>query len=280
MSTVRLIVSGKGGVGKSTIAANLGLALGKLGRRVCVVDLDIGLRDLDAILGLEDSVVYDLMDVVCQGCELPLALLPVPGAESVSLLPASQFARQKDLEPKALRKVIRQLRERFDEILLDCPAGVERWVRNAAACGVDQTLLVVTPDDVCIRDAQRTGDVLNKKNLPSPSLLVNRLDPELILAKEMMSAKQVADVLDLPLVGEIPEDPQVYRALLRHARLMDTDSPASEALTRIALRLTGQEAALPRLGLHRSGWFHRLFSSLKKEGKSIVDRIQARPGAH
>ena len=266
MSIVRLIASGKGGVGKSTIAASLGLALEKLGRRVCVVDMDIGLRDLDAILGLENAVVYDLVDVVCQGCDLTLALLPVPGTQTVKLLPASQFARHKDLEPKALRRVIRQLRDQFDDILLDCPAGVERWVKNAAACGVDQTLLVTTPDDVCLRDAQRTGDVLKAKGLPAPSVLVNRLNPELILAGEMMTAQQAAAVLDLPLLGELPEDPMVYRTLLRRTRLMDTVSPASEALNRIARRLAGQEVPLPGLGQRRPGWFRRLFSSRKKEG--------------
>ena len=261
MSTVRLIASGKGGVGKSTVTANLGLAMGRMGRRVCVIDMDIGQRDLDLVLGLADAVVYDLMDVVCKGCAPSLALLQVPGAEQVYLLPAAQFAKARDLDPKALRKVIRRLREQFDEILLDCPAGVERWVRNAAACEPDEALLVVTPDDVCLRDAQRMADVLRHKEVTALRLLVNRLMPDLVREGAMMSARQTAAVLDIPLAGEIPEDPAVYRALLTHTSLTDTDTPAGQAFGRIARRLGGEEVPFPDHSARKPGWLRRLFSS-------------------
>ena len=260
MSIVRLIASGKGGVGKSTVTAGLGVALGKSGRRVCVIDMDIGQRDLDLMLGLADAVVYDLMDVVCKGCDPSLALLPVPGAETVSLLPAAQFAKTRDLDPKSLKKVMRRLREAFDEILIDCPAGVERWVRNASACAPDEALLVVTPDDVCLRDAQRMADVLRDKEITLLRVLVNRLSPDLIREGAMMNAARAAAVLDMPLAGEIPEDPAVYRALLTHTLLTDTDAPSAQAMARIARRLTGEDVPFPDYGARKKNWFRRLFS--------------------
>ena len=200
MGKVWLVLSGKGGVGKSTIAAALGCALADAGQKVCVVDADIGLRDQDAILGVADRVVYDVVDVADRSCGLSQALIPVESHPGLSLLPAAQFARVRDLEPKALRKIVRRLKDRMDTILIDCPAGIERGVRGAMQCEPDEALLIATPDDVCIRNAERTAGLLRDREIPV-RLIVNRLQPELILDGTMYSASTVAQTLELPLLG-------------------------------------------------------------------------------
>ena len=215
MGTVLLIASGKGGVGKSTLAANLGAALAKEGSSVTVIDADIGLRAQDTLLGLENSVVYDLIDVAGKDCTLEQALLECPPVPGLKLLPAAQFARVRSLDSDRLRKIIRALKESDDFVLIDAPAGVEKGLRNLLNAGIDRSILIATPDELCMRDVERTAQIIAAKNLSRPQLIVNRLDNELIRRHEMMSARIIADALDLPLLGEIPEDPAVYRSVLR-----------------------------------------------------------------
>ena len=262
MSTSWIIASGKGGVGKSTISAGLGVAMAREGRSVCIIDADIGLRDQDVLLGLENRIVFDLLDVAGGVCTLEQALISPEGTSRLSLLPASQFARAKELEPKAFRKLLARLKENFDVILIDCPAGIERGVRGLMNAEVDESLIVCTPDDVCIRNAERMAGLMEKKGLPRPQLIVNRLQPELIRAGEMYTAATVAATLDLPLLGEIPEDPAVYRATLKHITPMDVDCEARRALTRIAWRMLGSDvdAPLPRFGTQPLPWYRRLFN--------------------
>lgn len=273
MSTAWIIASGKGGVGKSTITASLGVAIAREGRRVCIVDADIGLRDQDALLGLENRIVFDLLDVANETCRLEQALVTPEGSTRLSLLPASQFARAKELEPKAFRKVLKKLKAEFDTILIDCPAGIERSLRGLMNSEIDECVLICTPDDICIRNAERTGGVMMKKGLPRPQVIVNRLMPDLIRSREMYSAATVAATLDLNLLGEIPEDPNVYRATLQHMSPMDVDCEARSALTRIAWRMLGADAdaPLPRYGTQKLPWYKRLFrsSSTIKEVRCI-----------
>ena len=217
MAKAWLIASGKGGVGKSMVTACMAVALSRMGQRTVVVDADIGLRDQDAILGLENRVVYDVLDVIGKGCTLSQALIQHSLYENLNLLPESQFARVKNLDPKGFRKVIAQLKERFDYVLIDCPAGVERGLRGVVD-SADEVLLITTPDDVCMRDVEKTAAVLAAKKAPRPWLIVNRLMPELVAAGEMYSAQVVAQTLDLQLMGEVPQDDMIYRALLKHMR--------------------------------------------------------------
>ena len=149
------IASGKGGVGKSAITANLGAALSMLGRKVVLIDADIGLRSLDALLSLENNVVYDIIDLTSGDCELNNALLASEAYPNLYLLPAAQFRRAKALDPKQLRKILSLLRIFYDYILIDCPAGIERGLRNVLNAGVDDTILVTTPDDISLRSAER-----------------------------------------------------------------------------------------------------------------------------
>ena len=261
MSTSWIIASGKGGVGKSTITACLGAAMAREGRSVCIIDADIGLRDQDVLLGLENRIVYDMLDVANGECTLEQALVSPEGMNRLSLLPASQFARAKELEPKAFRRILIRLKELFDAVLIDCPAGVERGVRGLMNAEVDESVVICTPDDVCIRNAERMAAVMEKKGLPRPQLIVNRLIPDWIRAGEMYSAETVAATLDLPLLGEVPDDTAVSRAMLKHISPMDLDCEARRALTRIAWRMLGADAdaPLPRYGTEKRPWYRRLF---------------------
>ncbi len=269
MGQVWMIASGKGGVGKSTIAAGLGTALARQGRKVCIVDADIGLRDQDAILGLQDSIVYDLLDVARKDCTLPQALISPPDLPLLTLLPAAQFSRARELERKPFRKILLLLQQANDFVLIDCPAGMERGVRGLICPLIDHTLIVSTPDDVCIRNAERMAALLQEKALPRPQLIVNRLDAQLIASGEMYAASTVAQTLDLELLGEIPEEPMIYRALLKHLPLMDVDCEGRHALWRISRRMLGEECALPGIGTARPGFFRRLFGPKLKEVKRI-----------
>ena len=265
MSRSILIASGKGGVGKSVFTANLGAALAGMGASVVIIDADIGLRSQDAFLGLENFVIYDLIDVAEKDCTLDQALLECPSVSGLMLLPAAQFARVKNLDSGRLRKILRSLKAKHDYILIDAPAGIEKGLRNLMNAGTDESILLVTPDDICIRDAERTAQVFDGKDLSRPRLVVNRLDNDLISRGEMISARVIADTLDLPLLGEIPEDPAVYRSILRHKLFMDFDCPARSALLRIASRLQGTSVPFPEIGKARIPLLRRLFPKTIKE---------------
>ena len=269
MGKAWIIASGKGGVGKSTITAAVASALADMKHPVCIVDADIGLRDQDAILGLENRIVYDLLDVCRHDCALDDALMQHPDFPQLYLMPAAQFAQAKELDPRAFRKVIGTLKERFDHVFIDCPAGVGRGLRGLLAAAVEETVLVCTPDDVCIRNAERAASILRYCNLPSPWLIVNRLDEALVRAGEMYAADVVAQTLDLPLLGEVPDDVTVYRALIRHMPLMSCDCEARHALHRIARRMADEVVPLPGYGTARQTLFQRLFGRKLKEVKTL-----------
>lgn len=269
MGTVWMIASGKGGVGKSTIASALGVALAKRGQKTCIVDADIGLRDQDAILGLADRVVYDLVDVANKDCRLPQALISPADVPNLSLLPAAQFARAKALDRKAFRRILLLLKETNDQVIIDCPAGIERSLRGLMNELVDKTIVVCTPDDVCIRNAERVVALMQEKSLPRPQLIVNRLDAQLIQAGEMYTASTVAQTLDVELLGEIPEEPMVYRTLLKHMTVMDVACEAHEAMERIARRMVGLSTDFPSYGAVKPGFFRRLFAPKLKEVKRL-----------
>ena len=271
MSKCIAVVSGKGGVGKSVITANLAAALAANGRRVLIVDADIGLRSQDALLALENRIVYDLIDLSRNECSPEQAILSCESVPSLHLLPAAQFARAKSLEPKKLSKIIRILRGSYDYIFIDCPAGIERGLRNVLSAGVDEILLIVTPDDISIRSAERTVQVIDAKKAPHPRLIVNRLDEQLIRSNEMYPAATVAQVLDLCLLGAIPEDPAVYRCQLKHSLFVHFDCEARKAVLRIASRLEGSFIPVSGYNGRKSGFFRRFFSKPLKEVLPIDD---------
>ena len=269
MARVWLIASGKGGVGKSTIASSLGMSLAQRGKRVCLIDADIGLRDQDAMLGLENRIVFDLIHVARKECLLAQALLSPEEAPGLSLLPASALARVKELEASAFRSILVELKAVFDDILIDSPPGIERGLRTLLSTELTHVLLVCTPDDICIRNVKRLIMLLQDKRMPEPQLIVNRLQTKLIAAGEMHSAQAVSDMLALPLIGEIPDDGELYRAALRRSLPMTVHCEAQRALRRIAERMDGLDVPLPGYGAVVSPWYKQLFRTSIKEVKRI-----------
>ena len=264
MSITINITSGKGGVGKSTLTANLGAALARLGSSVVLLDADIGLRSQDAFLGLESSVVYDIVDVAEKKCSLDLAILPSRHIAGLSLLPAAQFSRVRALDGTHIRKILKELKLQFDFILIDSPAGIESGFRHILSAGTDKTILIATPDDICLRDAERVCQILDAKHLDRPYLVVNRVNNDLIYHRVMLSARNIASILDLELLGEIPEDQTVYRSLLRHKLLLQYDCEASRAVFRIASRLRGESVPFPEYGKQRPALLQRLLNRKMK----------------
>lgn len=268
MTQVWMIASGKGGVGKSTLAAGLGVGLAQRGRSVALIDGDIGLRSQDTLLGLESRIVYDLVDVAEKGCKLEQALVAHPHYPGLALLPAAQFRRMKSVDAKDIQKLANKLQARFDFVLLDCPAGVERGFLNALGAA-QACMLVVTPDDISIRDGERVVSILEKRGLPRPQLIVNRVIPAWVRAGEMYSPETVAAALDLPLLGIIPQDEAVYRCLLRHSDLMAQSSPAQQAMERIVRRMLGTSLPLPTYLPVKPSLWRRVFNREKAGEDSL-----------
>ena len=269
MAVSYLFASGKGGVGKSTLAANLGVLLAEKGKRVALVDTDLGMRSLDLLLGMENNLVYDLIDVAEGKCLLSQALAEVPDRGGLHLLPASQFVRARDLDPRKLTKMVSLMKKDYDFILIDCPAGLERGLRNVLRAGKAlRTLLIVTPDDLSIRDGERVIQLAEEKGLPRPQVIVNRLQNDLIYAGDMYSAQTVAQTLDAELMGELPEDPVFYLAQVRHQLAADYDQEARHALDRIARRMMGEDVPFPAYGKKRTSFFRRHFQRSIREVKS------------
>jgi len=256
MSQSWLILSGKGGVGKTMLTASLGIALAKRGLKCCCVDADIGLRDLDLLLGMENNVVFDMLDVARKDCKLKYALLQHHRFEDLSLLPASQSGSSKDLDDETFRKIVGKLKKRAGYVLTDAPAGVERGLKNLLP-GSDYSILVTTPDDVSMRNAERVLALLEEKHRPRPMLVVNRVNQKLVTEGDQYSPQTVANTLDVPLLGYIPEDPAVLAALNRHESFMNKDCPAAQAVERISRRFLGEYVPLPEVKKKRRWFFSK-----------------------
>lgn len=255
MSQAWMIASGKGGVGKSTVTAALALALAARQLQTICVDADIGLRSLDMLLGMQNKVVYDVLDVARKDCKLRYALVQSVQQPALSLLPASQLATVGELSADALGDVVRKLKKRCAYVLMDAPAGIARGFRNVAP-SADHSLLVVTPDDVAIRDAERLIALLDAQRKPRPMLLVNRVIPKLVRDGDQYAPQVVANALDVPLLGYLPDDVAVLRALSRHDSFMAERCPAREAMERVCSRFLGEYVPMPALEKRRR-FFHR-----------------------
>lgn len=233
-----MIASGKGGVGKSTLAAGLAVALAKAEQKTVLVDMDMGLRSLDIHLGMENSIVYDVMDYIHGDCKLPQAVLTHLTLPQLGLLPASQLGSAKEIGEEQMKHIFKKLAKQYDYVIADAPAGLERSVEKLLE-GTENMLLVVTPDDVSIRDAERMVSLCRARQKPTPMLIVNRVIPALVQSGDMYTPQVVADTLDIPLLGYVPDDTEVLRALSKHKTVMDTDCPSRHAMDRIARRLMG-----------------------------------------
>ncbi len=258
MGDVMVITSGKGGVGKSTLAAGLGLSLARKGKRAVLIDMDMGLRSLDILLGLEHKVVYDLSDVAEGMCRVKQALIRCPDAEGLYLLSAAQTRGSDALTPRAMEGVMNQLRDRFDFILIDSPAGVGRGFRNAASAA-DGAILVGACDIIAMRDVERVAGLIERQIVKRPFVVLNRVLPR-DMTDPVVGPGAYEERLRLKVLGLVPEDEH----MARRAGISDIgDSDAMRALERIARRLLGED--VPIEPVKRAGLMKRLREALRRE---------------
>lgn len=259
MGEVIVITSGKGGVGKTTTTANLGAGLSGLDKKVVVVDTDLGLRNLDVVMGLENLIVYNLVDVIEGTCRLKQALIRDKRYENLYLLPSAQTKDKSAISPGQMKKLTAQLKEEFDYVLLDCPAGIEQGFQNAIA-GADQAIVVTTPEVSAIRDADRIIGLLESNHLRKISLIINRIRMDMVRRGDMMSVDDVTEILSVPLIGAIPDDEQVVIGTNQGSPVVGNDSRAGRAYQNICKRLLGLE--VPFLDMSRDGGFFSKLSHL------------------
>lgn len=238
-----VVTSGKGGVGKSTLTANIGAGLAMEKNRVAVIDMDIGLRNLDVILGLENRIVFTVVDAVKNRCKIQQAAIKDRKIENLFLIPASQSDNKDVLSSAEVVRFCDRLREEFDFVLIDCPAGIEKGFENSVAAA-DEALVICTPEVSAVRDADRVIGLLYARTI-TPKLVVNRIVPEMVERGDMLSHEDVMDVLSIELIGLVPMDEQVVISTNTGVPLVvQKDSKAGAAFKRIAMRLNGQ-ADLP-----------------------------------
>jgi septum site-determining protein MinD len=240
-ATIITITSGKGGVGKTTATANLGAALALLERRVVVIDADIGLRNLDVVMGLENRIVYDLVDVVEGVCRLRQAMIKDKRLEELYLLPAAQTRDKTAVSPDDMVAICEQLRQDFDFVLIDSPAGIERGFKNAIA-PADQVLIITTPEISAVRDADRIIGLVDAEEKGPARLMINRVKPEMVQRGDMMATADVVELLAIELIGVIPEDEKILVYTNKGIpAVLEDESLAGQAFHNIAQRLLGED---------------------------------------
>ena len=240
MSEVFVITSGKGGVGKTTTSANIGTGLAQMNKKVVLIDTDTGLRNLDVVMGLENRIVYNLVDIIEGNCRIKQALIRDMRYPNLYLLPSAQTKDKSAVSPEQMKKLIEQLRMDFDFIILDCPAGIEQGFKNAVA-GADRALVVTTPEVSAIRDADRIIGLLRENRMERVQLIVNRLRYDMIRRGDMMSVDDVVDILNLELIGTIPDDENVVISTNQGEPLVGTNTMAGQAYRDICERILGNE---------------------------------------
>ena len=263
MGEVIVITSGKGGVGKTTTTANLGSSLAEAGKKVVLVDTDIGLRNLDVVMGLENRIVYDIVDVVEEKCKLRQALIKDKRFEELFLLPAAQTRDKTAINEKQMKELTKKLKEDFDYILIDCPAGIEQGFKNAIA-GADRAIVVTTAEISAIRDADRIIGLLESSEIRNPELIVNRLRPNMVKKGEMMEVDDIVDLLSVDLIGVVPDDEYIITQTNKGEPVIkNKKAPSGKAYIEIARRILGEniDVTIPgkKQGLWEKikGWFRK-----------------------
>ncbi|AWI12990.1 MULTISPECIES: septum site-determining protein MinD [Bacillaceae] len=259
MGEAIVITSGKGGVGKTTSSANIGTALALQGKKVCLVDTDIGLRNLDVVMGLENRIIYDIVDVATGRCKLHQALVKDKRFEDkLYLLPASQSSDKTAINPEQMKKVVNDLKNEFDYVIIDCPAGIEQGFQNAIA-GADRAIVVTTPEVSSVRDADRIIGLLEKEPIEPPRLVINRIRTNMVKRGEMLDVDEVTNILAIELIGIVADDEEVIKASnVGEPIVMNPDSKASIAYRNIARRILGESVPLQQLEDNGKGMFSRL----------------------
>lgn len=243
---VIVVTSGKGGVGKTTSTANIGTALAKNGAKVVMVDTDIGLRNLDLLMGLENRIVYTLIDVIEEKCKLQQALVKDKKNPNLALLAAAQTRDKSAASPEQMVEICGQLKDEFDFVLIDCPAGIEQGFQNAVA-GATEAIIITTPEMSAVRDADRIIGLLeSKEEMLNYKLVLNRVRPRLIQANDMLGVNDVIDILSVKLLGVIPEDDNIIISTNRGEPIVNMDNTkAGSAYMNIARRIMGEEVEIP-----------------------------------
>ncbi len=259
------ITSGKGGVGKTTAAANIGAALAKLGNKVVCVDADIGLRNLDVVLGLENRIVYDLVDVVEGRCRLRQAMIRDKRLEELYLIPAAQTRDKSAISPSDMVRLGEELKQEVDYVVIDSPAGIERGFRNAIA-PADEILIVTNPEVSAVRDADRIIGLVEAEEKGPAKLIINRINIDMVERGDMLKAEDVMDLLAISLIGLVPEDEKVIVSTNRGTPVaLEDKSMAGQAFRNVARRLTGEEIPFMDLGAGK-GFLDRLSRLMRAGG--------------
>ena len=262
MSEVIVITSGKGGVGKTTTSANVGTGLAKLNKKVVLIDTDIGLINLDVVMGLENRIVYNLVDVVEGNCRIKQALIKDKRYPNLFLLPSAQTRDKTSVTPEQMKVLIEELKEEFDYILLDCPAGIEQGFKNAIA-GADRALVVTTPEVSAIRDADRIIGLLEANEIKKTDLIVNRIRMDMVKKGDMMSIDDVVDILSINLIGAVPDDENIVISTNNGEPLVGSNALAGQAYMNICKRILGEDVPLLDLS-SKSGLWSKLSNIFKK----------------
>lgn len=251
MSEVIVITSGKGGVGKTTTTANVGTGLAMLNKKVVMIDTDIGLRNLDVVLGLENRIVYNLVDVIEGKCKLKQALIKHKKYPELCLLPSAQTRDKDSVTPEQMKELVEELKKDFDYILLDCPAGIEQGFRNAIA-GADRALVVTTPEVSAIRDADRIVGLLEANEMKKIDLIINRIRVDMVKRGDMLNVGDVCDILSINLLGVVPDDENVVIATNQGEPLVGKDCLAGKTFENICKRVMGEDVPLMNLEVKKS----------------------------
>ena len=258
LGTAIVITSGKGGVGKTTTSANIGTGLAILGKSVVVLDADIGLRNLDVVMGLENRIVYDIVDVVEKNCRLKQALIRDKRFDKLYLLPAAQTRDKSAVKPEQMVELLNDLKEDFDYIIIDSPAGIEQGFQYSIA-GADLAVIVTTPEISAVRDADRVIGILEAKGLNNPKLIINRTRPDMVKRGDMMNREDIEDILAIDLLGIVPDDEEIVISTNKgEPVVIERRTLAGNAYMNIAKRITGEEVEFLDIENENEGKFSKI----------------------
>ncbi|MBP7907699.1 MAG: septum site-determining protein MinD [Proteocatella sp.] len=260
MGKVIVVTSGKGGVGKTTSTANIGAALTKLGNKVIVIDGDIGLRNLDVVMGLENRIVFDLVDLIEKKCKPRQAMIKDKRFDGLYLIPAAQTRDKDAINPEQMKELCDELKEEFDYVIVDCPAGIENGFKNAIA-GADSAIVVTTPEVSAVRDADRIIGLLEAHSVDDINLVVNRIKMNMVRNGDMLDINDILDILGIKLIGVVPDDENVVISTNKGEPVVEyNNSLAGTAYSNIARRVMGEEVKFLELDVQES--FFRRFQKL------------------
>jgi septum site-determining protein MinD len=259
-----VITSGKGGVGKTTTTANIGTALASMGKKVVVIDGDTGLRNLDVLMGLENRIVFTLIDVIEERCRLKQALIKDKRFSNLYLLPTAQTRDKNDVPTDEMLKIVNELKEEFDYVIIDCPAGIEQGFENAVV-GADRAIVVVNPEVTSVRDADRVIGKLDAKGLDQHELLINRLNNEMVKKGDMLNINDIIDTLSVKLIGVVPDDRNITISTNKGEPIvLDDKALSGQAFKNIARRIVGEEVPLMDLNEEQAGFLNSLMKLFRK----------------